>query len=110
MATRTPVRPNAKPTSKPTTKGERLEARATQDQKQLIAQAASSMGLTVSEFVLAESLRSARYILEQERVLRLTERETVQVIQMLDEKEIKVPLDVRRAVAKAKALRSIAHA
>lgn len=63
----------------------RLESRATREQRALIERAAASLGMTVSEFVLHESLRSARRVIEQERLLQLSSDDYMRLIKQLDE-------------------------
>jgi uncharacterized protein (DUF1778 family) len=52
-------------------KEERLEARVTPEQKELIARAAALRGYSVTEFVVASAQKAAADVIQESEVLRL---------------------------------------
>ena len=55
-------------------KNQRLEARVTPDQKQLIERAAELRGTTVTEFVVVSAQRAATETIQEFQTLRLNDR------------------------------------
>jgi uncharacterized protein (DUF1778 family) len=54
---------------------QRLEARVSQENKQLFAQAATLSGLSLTDFVVSTLRRAANELIERGRVLRLSTRD-----------------------------------
>lgn len=59
------------------TKNARFEARLPQEIKELLAQAASLQGQTLSEFVVAVSTTAARQIVREQEVIELSKRDQI---------------------------------
>lgn len=53
----------------------RINVRLASDLKQTIEEAAAALGQTVSEFTVSTVLREARYVLQNERMTRLSNRD-----------------------------------
>ena len=64
-------RANARRKPPPRTRGERLEARITAEQKALIQRAADLQGRTLTDFVIASVQDAARRTIEDMEVIRL---------------------------------------
>ncbi len=64
-------RANARRKPPPRTRGERLEARITAEQKALIQRAADLQGRTLTDFVIASVQEAARRTIEDMEVIRL---------------------------------------
>lgn len=65
-------------------KGDRIELRVNRKQKALIEEAASLSGLSLSSYMLAKSLRSARMEIEEAEILRLSNRDRDVFLKALD--------------------------
>lgn len=59
------------------TKNARFEARLPQEIKELLAQAATFQGQTLSEFVVAVSTSAARQVVRERAVLELSRRDQI---------------------------------
>lgn len=66
-------------------RGERLETRATTDQKRLIEHAAALQGRTVTDFVLTSLQDAARRAIEEHQHLELSLRDSQAFVQALVE-------------------------
>ena len=62
---------------------ERLEARVTREQKELLQHAASLQGTTLSEFLVRSAQRAAEQSIRDHAVLDLTARETQSFVEAL---------------------------
>lgn len=71
-------------TANPTPKDERIAARLSRDQKDLIEQAARLRGLSVSDFVVSTAWEAARQTVDDARVLRLSYDESVRLMEALN--------------------------
>ena len=69
--------------SAPPTRGSRLEARVTAQQKLLLQQAAALAGRTLSEFVVASAQQAAAKLIEEHASIRLTRKEQVAFVTAL---------------------------
>lgn len=65
------------------TRGERLEARVTADQKSLIERAAALQGRTVTDFVLSSVQEAARRAIEEHQRLDLSVRDSEAFVEAL---------------------------
>lgn len=66
------------------TKSERLNLRCSEDALALLREAAELQGQDLTSFVLSASLERARAVLAEDRVLRLSPAEVLQLEQALD--------------------------
>ena len=67
--------PNGKPSNpkkEPPRKQERLEARLTAEQKELLQRAASLEGMTLTDFVIRSAREQARRVIEGHSLIRLS--------------------------------------
>src|SRR5690242_7351580 len=78
-------------------KGEMLELRLRPDQKDLVRQAAASLGQTMSEFVLSVLIPAAADVVERQRVIQLSERAWEQFVALTDGSVRAIPLARREA-------------
>jgi uncharacterized protein (DUF1778 family) len=62
----------------------RITARVPLQVQKTLETAASMVGATVNQFVVQTALREAERIIEQERIIRLTERDAEAFLQALD--------------------------
>ena len=62
----------------------RVTARVPLQVQKTLETAASMVGATVNQFVVQTALREAERIIEQERIIRLTERDAEAFLQALD--------------------------
>jgi uncharacterized protein (DUF1778 family) len=62
---------------------ERMEFRATREEKRLIEQAARARGQTVTEFAVRQLVRKARRVLDQDEATRLSTRDRDVFLNML---------------------------
>lgn len=65
-------------------RGERIELRATAQQKQLLTAAAGYAQMDLTTFILRTVLPTAREIVESEEKLMLSERDTRRVLELLE--------------------------
>jgi uncharacterized protein (DUF1778 family) len=65
-------------------RGERIELRATKEEKQLLAAAAAHERLDVTAFVMRAALPAAREIVDRADRIVLSERDTVRVLKLLE--------------------------
>ncbi|MCA9445211.1 MAG: DUF1778 domain-containing protein [Candidatus Omnitrophica bacterium] len=56
-------------------RSERLEARATRDQKALLKQAADIQGRSLSDFVVQAASDAAKKVVEEQQIIKLTKEE-----------------------------------
>ncbi len=63
---------------------DRIELRATPEEKQLLAQAAAYERLDVTAFIMRAALPAARGVVEQAERIVLTERDTARVLELLE--------------------------
>lgn len=64
-------------------RSERLDARLTSQQKELISNAAEVFGLTTTQFVIQTAVRRARRVLREEAIVRTNERDREVLINSL---------------------------
>jgi uncharacterized protein (DUF1778 family) len=64
-------------------KHERLEARVTREQKQLIERAAEIEGRSITDFVVASAQSAARQVIRDHEILKLTARDREVFVQAL---------------------------
>ena len=67
----------------PTSKQERLEARITAEQKELLQQAAAMEGTTITDFVVRSAQRAAEQTIRDHGMLVLTARESQAFVEAL---------------------------
>jgi uncharacterized protein (DUF1778 family) len=65
----------------------RLNFRLPAELKQTIEEAAARTGQTVSDFAVSTLVRTAREVIEQERITRLSNRDRDVFLSLLDDKE-----------------------
>ena len=65
------------------TRSERLDARITSQQKELISEAAQMFGMTTTQFVVQAAVRHARRVLREEAIVRTNERDRELLINAL---------------------------
>lgn len=63
---------------------ERIELRATREEKQLLAQAAAHERLDVTSFVMRSALPAAREVVDRAQRIVLSERDTERVLELLE--------------------------
>ena len=63
---------------------ERIELRATREEKRLLSTAAAHERLDVTNFILRSVLPTAHEVLERAERIVLTERDTLRVLELLD--------------------------
>jgi uncharacterized protein (DUF1778 family) len=66
------------------TREDRLELRATKDEKRLLAIAAAYERLDVTTFIMRQVLPAARKIVDHAERIKLSERDTTRVLELLD--------------------------
>ena len=62
----------------------RIELRATKEEKRLLAMAAAHERLDVTSFIMRNVLSTAREVVDQAERIVLTERDTVRVLELLE--------------------------
>jgi uncharacterized protein (DUF1778 family) len=82
-------------------RAERLELRATSQEKQLLQAAAAHEHVDVTTFILRRVVPAAREIVDQAERIRLSERDTKRVLDLLENP----PKPTKRLLAAAKAKR-----
>lgn len=70
--------------AKTATRDDRIELRATQQEKRLLAAAAAHERLDVTSFILRSVLPIARQVLDRAERIVLSERDTVRVLKLLE--------------------------
>ena len=68
----------------PAAREDRIELRATKDEKRLLAAAAAYERLDVTSFIMRNVLPAARDVVDRAERIVLTERDTVRVLELLD--------------------------
>jgi uncharacterized protein (DUF1778 family) len=67
-----------------TVREDRIELRATKDEKRLLAQAAAYERLDVTSFIMRNVLPAARDVVDRAERIVLSERDTVRVLELLE--------------------------
>jgi uncharacterized protein (DUF1778 family) len=67
-----------------TAREDRIELRATKDEKRLLAQAAAYERLDVTSFIMRNVLPTARDVVDRAERIVLSERDTVRVLELLE--------------------------
>ena len=67
-----------------TVREDRIELRATKDEKRLLAQAAAYERLDVTSFIMRNVLPTARDVVDRAERMVLSERDTVRVLELLE--------------------------
>lgn len=80
----------------------RLNMRVNPEAQQMIAEAAAAQGTDITSFVVEAATTKARRILLEERALRVTPAEAIQ-IQLLLESDEPLPESLRRAADRLRA-------
>jgi len=70
--------------AQPAKRRDRIELRATPDEKRLLSQAAAYERLDVTAFIMRAALPAARGVVEQAERIVLTERDTARVLELLE--------------------------
>lgn len=70
------------------TKNERLDVRLPRESKQLVEQAASQLGQSVSNFVVSTVTRRARKVLRDQSVIELSNRDRDRFLAALDDADL----------------------
>lgn len=84
----------------PTTRNDaRINVRLAGELKQIIEQAASALGQTVSEFTVSTAVREARQVIHEAQFTRLSNRDRDAFLAALDETNLK-PNDALKAAAR----------
>ena len=84
-------------------RAERIELRATVEEKQLLTAAATYERTDVTTFVMRKVLPVAREIVEREEGMKLSERDTQRVLELLDDPPKPTPRLLKAARAKLRA-------
>ncbi|WP_433930870.1 DUF1778 domain-containing protein [Sorangium cellulosum] len=84
-------------------RAERIELRATVEEKQLLTAAATYERTDVTTFVMRKVLPVAREIVEREEGMKLSERDTQRVLELLDNPPKPTPRLLKAARAKLRA-------
>jgi uncharacterized protein (DUF1778 family) len=63
---------------------DRIELRATKEEKRLLASAAAYERLDVTSFVMRNVLPAAREVVDRAERIRLSERDTVRILRLLE--------------------------
>ena len=71
-------------TTKAATRDDRIELRATQEEKRLLAAAAACERLDVTSFIMRTALPVAREVVERAERIRLSERDSARVLKLLE--------------------------
>jgi uncharacterized protein (DUF1778 family) len=66
------------------TRNDRIELRATREEKKLIAEAAAHEQLDVTRFIMRNVLPVARSVMERSERIMLSERDSKRVLQLLE--------------------------
>lgn len=77
----------------------RINFRLREELKKVIEEAAAQLGQTVSEFAVAALVTTARKVLQEHQVTRLSQRDRDRFIKLLDERD-QHPNKALRAAAK----------
>jgi uncharacterized protein (DUF1778 family) len=64
---------------------DRLELRATKEEKRLLAAAAAYERLDVTSFIMRAALPAARQVVERNERIALSERDTLRVLELLEQ-------------------------
>ncbi|MGE0008494.1 MAG: DUF1778 domain-containing protein [Parvibaculaceae bacterium] len=87
-----------------TVREERIELRATKDEKRLLAQAAAYERLDVTSFIMRNVLPAARDVVDRAERIVLSERDTVRVLELLENPP--KPTPALMAAARRRAVRT----
>lgn len=87
-----------------TTREDRIELRATKEEKRLLAAAAAHERLDVTSFIMRSALPEARKVVDRAERIVLSERDTTRVLKLLDNPP--KPTPALRAAARRRAARS----
>lgn len=79
----TSVQPRREKRVRQRQKTERIETRATAEQRKLIQEAAVLSGTSVTEFVLRSAESAAERVVREHRVIQLSQRDTVAFLQAI---------------------------
>ena len=71
-------------TTTPAARTDRIELRATREEKRLLAAAAAHERLDVTSFILRNVLPAAREVVERSERITLSERDSVLVLELLE--------------------------
>jgi len=71
-------------TTKIATRDDRIELRATKEEKRLLAAAAACERLDVTSFIMRTALPVAREVVDHAERIRLSERDSVRVLKLLE--------------------------
>jgi uncharacterized protein (DUF1778 family) len=85
------------------TRGDRIELRATKEEKELLATAAAYERLDVTSFIMRSVLPAAREVVDRAERIVLTERDTARVLELLENPPSPTPAllaAVRRRLAR----------
>lgn len=66
------------------TRGDRIELRATREEKRLLASAAAHERLDVTSFIMSRVLPAAREIVDRAERIVLSDRDTARVLKLLE--------------------------
>lgn len=72
------------PTTTVTARTDRIELRATKEEKRLLATAAALERLDVTSFILRNALPAARDVVDRSERIVLSERDTARVLELLE--------------------------
>ena len=72
------------PTTTAAVRTDRIELRATKEEKRLLAAAAAHERLDVTSFVLRSALPAAREVVDRFERIHLSERDTARVLELLE--------------------------
>ena len=86
-------------------KDARINVRLPSELKQTIEDAASALGQSVSEFVIATVVREARLVLQEAQIIRLSNRDRDRVLKALDSLDAKPNAGLKAAVRRYGKLR-----
>ena len=80
----------------------RLDFRLSSDLKEVIEQAAASLGQSVSDFAVSTLVRQARSVIEQANVTVLSQRDRIRFIDLLDQSDARPNPALTRAAKRYK--------
>ena len=80
----------------------RLDFRLSSDLKEVIEQAAASLGQSVSDFAVSTLVRQARSVIEQANVTVLSQRDRIRFITLLDDSDARPNAALTRAAKRYK--------
>ena len=92
------------PTTTVAARTDRIELRATKEEKRLLAAAAALERLGVTSFILRNALPAAREVVDRSERIVLSERDTARVLELLENPPTPTPAllaAARRRIARA---------